>query len=62
MDKKPASFRLTTIALRLLRVLAEGMGLSQTAVVETAIRELAKKNKIQILQEVKEDGEESSNQ
>lgn len=60
MDRKPTSFRLSTTALRLLCLLAESLGLSQTGVVETAIRELAKRNKIQI--EVKEDGEDSSSQ
>jgi hypothetical protein len=46
MDRKPASFRLTIVALRLLSILSESLGLSHTAVVETAIRELAKRNKI----------------
>jgi hypothetical protein len=48
MDRKPTSFRLSTVALRLIYLLAEFLGLSQTAVIETAIRELAKRNKIKV--------------
>jgi len=44
MDRSPTSFRLSTVALRIILLLAESLGLSRTAVVEMAVRELAKKN------------------
>ena len=40
--KKPTSFRLTAPALRLIKALAEKQGLSQTAVVEVAVRKMAR--------------------
>jgi hypothetical protein len=46
MERKPTSFRLSTVALRLISLLGESLGLSQTAVIEMAVRELAKRNKI----------------
>jgi len=46
MDRNPTSYRLSTTALRLICRLAETLGLSQTAVVEMAVRELAKRNNI----------------
>jgi hypothetical protein len=46
MERKPTSFRLSTTAMRLIVLLAESLGLSQTAVIEMAVRELAKRNKI----------------
>ena len=57
MERKPTSFRLSTTALKLLCILAEGMGLSQTGVVETAVRELAKRNKITFIPTEREDDE-----
>jgi hypothetical protein len=41
-EKEKTSFNLTTVALNLADELALKMGLSKTAVVETAIRRLAK--------------------
>ena len=46
MDRNPTSFRLSTVALRLICLLAQSLGLSQTAVVEMAVRELAQRKKI----------------
>lgn len=46
MDRNPTSFRLSTVALRLIYLLAKSLGLSQTAVIEMAIRELARRKKI----------------
>jgi hypothetical protein len=39
--KHPTSFRLSEVALQLLKRLCQIMGINQTAVVEVAIRELA---------------------
>lgn len=41
--KRATSFRLTAEALRLLAAIAEACGISQSASLELAIRELAKK-------------------
>ena len=43
--KHPTSFRLSEKALALLNELAGALGLSQAAVIELAIRELARKKK-----------------
>jgi len=43
VDKVATSFRLTRQARQLLRELAERMGIDQTHVVETAIRDLAER-------------------
>ena len=43
MKKYPIAFRLTEIAQELVDRLAEHLGMSKTAIVETAIRELARK-------------------
>lgn len=43
-DRKATSFRLTSECLKLLRALAQKLGISQTAVVELAVREKAGKN------------------
>ena len=45
-NKSNTSIRLTLEAIRLLRELAKNLGVSQTAVIELAIRELAKKENI----------------
>jgi predicted DNA-binding protein len=45
-NKKATSMRLTPEALRLLELLAQKGGISQAAVVETLIREKAKREKI----------------
>lgn len=44
--KIPNSFRLSEDALRILRALAEYLGVSQAAVIEMALRELARKEKV----------------
>jgi hypothetical protein len=44
--KIPTSFRLTPAARDLVVALAEKMGVSQTAVIELALRMLAKKEKV----------------
>jgi predicted transcriptional regulator len=44
--KHPTSFRLSNEALRLLKVLADAKGVSQAAIIELAVRELAKKEGI----------------
>ena len=44
--KTPNSFRLSEDALRILRTLAEYLGVSQAAVIEMALRELARKEKV----------------
>jgi hypothetical protein len=46
MDRKPTSYRLTTVAVDLIAVLAKGLGVSQTAVIEMAVRKLANETKI----------------
>lgn len=46
MPKKPTNIRLTQDAKNLLTLLAQKLGLSRTGVIELAIRELAKKEKI----------------
>lgn len=46
MSKNPTSFRLSLLGLKLLVALSEALGVSQTAVVELAIRELANKKKV----------------
>jgi hypothetical protein len=43
-----ASFRISPDALRLMKAVAEAKGISQTAVVEIALRDLAKREKIRI--------------
>ena len=47
MDRKPTSYRLTTVAVELITLLAKSLGVSHTAVVEMAVRELAKRYQIQ---------------
>jgi len=42
MKKILCAFRLTAAAIRLLKLIAESMGLTQTGVVETLIRDKAK--------------------
>lgn len=42
--KQPTSFRLSEQALRLLKLLADAKGVSQAAVIEMAIREMAQKD------------------
>jgi hypothetical protein len=45
-NQKPTSFRLSPEALALIKQLAEALGLSQAAVLELAIRRLARSEKI----------------
>lgn len=49
MDRKPTSYRLTTVAVDLISILAKGLGVSQTAVIEMAVRDLAKRNQISVI-------------
>ena len=44
--KNATSFRLSEEALRLIKLLAESKGVSQAAIIEMAIREMAKKEKV----------------
>ena len=44
--KNATSFRLSEEALNLIKLLAESKGVSQAAIIEMAIREMAKKEKI----------------
>jgi predicted transcriptional regulator len=46
MDKKPTSIRLSEEARRLRALLAKKLGVSQSAVLELAIRELARREGI----------------
>lgn len=46
MDKKPTSIRLSEEAKRLRKLLAKHLSISESAVLELAIRELAKKEGI----------------
>lgn len=43
---EPTSFRLSEAAVNLIAKLAESLGLKRSAVMELAIRELAKKHKV----------------
>ena len=43
---KPTSWRPSVEAKRLLRKVAEAFGITQTAVIELAIRDMAKRHKI----------------
>ena len=43
-DRKSVSFRLTVECVRIIKALARQLGISQTAVVELAVREKSKKN------------------
>lgn len=45
--KKPTSFRLSDEALELIAKLATHLGVSQAAVIEMAVRLLAKREKVQ---------------
>lgn len=46
MSKAPTSFRLSDTALRLVRALSVRLGISQTAVIEMALRALARREGI----------------
>jgi hypothetical protein len=46
MERKAVGYRLSTSALRLLCLLSTALGLSKTSIVEMAIRELARRNRI----------------
>ena len=46
MSKVPRSHRLSETALRLMKVLSVKLGISQTAVIEQALRLLARREKI----------------
>lgn len=43
MKNKPTSVRLSNDAKRLIKLLSEKLGISQTAIIELAIREKAKR-------------------
>ena len=45
-NKISVAYRLTENAVRLLALLSERLGLSKTSVVELAIRDMAKKQKV----------------
>jgi predicted transcriptional regulator len=47
MVKLPTSYRLSETAQQLLEALAKDMGSSRTQVIETAIRDLAKRRKVE---------------
>jgi predicted transcriptional regulator len=46
--KQPTSFRVSEEALRLLRLLAELKGVSQAAIIEMAIRDMARKENLEL--------------
>jgi hypothetical protein len=46
MKRKPTSLRMTEEGKRLLELLAEKLGISQAAVLELAIRDMAKKEEV----------------
>jgi len=46
MKSKPTSVRLSEDAQRLIHLLSQKLGISQTAIIELAIREKAKREKI----------------
>jgi predicted transcriptional regulator len=48
MTKLPTSFRLSETAQQLIEALSKDMGSSRTQVIETAIRDLAKRRKVEI--------------
>jgi hypothetical protein len=52
--RKPSNFRLSSEALRLLTVMSQAEGISRTAMLEIAIREAAKKRRITLQTEGKE--------
>jgi hypothetical protein len=52
--KTSSHSRLSSEALRLLTVMSQAQGMSRTAMLEIAIREAAKKRKIPLQQESKE--------
>jgi predicted transcriptional regulator len=56
--KISSSLRLTPHAKKLLAALAEHLGLTQTSVIETAIRQMAKREKIEVTDEAKKEVEE----
>jgi len=56
-NKVPRSIRLTPTANRLLEALAQEMGLSQTAVIELAVRQMAKQQNITFAEEKREEAE-----
>ncbi len=45
LDKQPTSFRLSAEALSLIREMSEKLGVSQAAVLEMALRKMAKEEK-----------------
>jgi predicted transcriptional regulator len=46
MKNKPTSVRLSDDARRLIKLMSEKLGISQTAIIELAVREKAKREKI----------------
>jgi hypothetical protein len=55
--KYATSYRLSTEARRLLVVLAQQWGISQTSVIEIALRDIAKRERVSPLKETVETGE-----
>jgi len=49
--KKPISFRLSEVAIKMITVLAKRLSVSQVGVVEIAIRNFARKEKIDRIEE-----------
>ena len=46
MKNKPTSIRLSDEAKRLIKLMSQELGISQTAIIELAIREKAKREKL----------------
>ena len=46
MKNKPTSIRLSDDAKRLIKLMSQELGISQTAIIELAIREKAKREKL----------------
>ena len=55
VNKVPNNVRLTPYAKRLLAALAKESGLTQTAVIETAIREKAKRDNVTVPKDEEDD-------
>jgi hypothetical protein len=56
-NRTSVGYRLSEGALKLLFALSASLGLSKTAVIEIAVRELAKRNKITFIPTEREDNE-----
>jgi fructose-specific phosphotransferase system component IIB len=51
--KIPRTYRLSAEAIALMEALAADMGIPHTSIVETALRDLAKRRKVEVSKEVR---------